>query len=617
MAALHALYENRFNKLINNKALLYNELKTTNKVPELGNVIVKLDKLGYNFKDAEYNKILSCLLHSNGYILKSYTLMRQNLKDNILEIVFKKFNPSVSQINKLLSIYNGNKGPCYMSWASILIKNGYKFNEQHREKLLEIGFNVLELYDGIVVQEAEMKKVLKSISNMGPYKKGFDYTNKIKTIMDCNKSLINSDMLNYVLSLYKKPCSKIYNDLVKLIVEMPVGPNHETTNIIIKKNITHYDILTLLIDQGLCISNELINYFSKQQETFELVIKLISSKEMLTVDILNNMLRKNQFSSNYNEFVEMIQRFGQYDDLFDRAFDHELSMVNVFIVFTYYGVVPNSETLEIACLNRYIDIIDECTTKYKIVPDKNILDNVLLKLDIYDEGEIEYSDDNFPDEDSEKCISEEYSDEECNIKNTNLCETSTVIGKILCYKIVPDSHSLNNLLLSSYSPKSAMIELLIKYGLFLSLSDVIKITKNQIAIENLERFDIKYDNVLFFWCHMYNFFPNIYIQKFRESGLINSKYLELRLLCREKSLTPKKLVDYLNQNNIKIDGYSLEMAAHCNEKIAQYMLKELNCFPTPNICYWLYSGKKDHHLLDKIISLGHITDEVLSKAIQN
>ena len=231
-----ALYESKLNTLLNKKSLLYNELKSTLvNVPELCNTIVKLDKLGYMFKDSEYDKILSSLLYFKGHILKREYVVRSNLRNTIVKIVFKKFNPSALQIDKILNVYDDHNRHSTMAWAYILIDNGYKFNENHRLKLLEIGFDIFELYNGVAVQEFEIKKILEHMSKMSPCR-GVDYTHKIKNIIDCNKSLITSDSLNHVLSLYRKPLPNIYINCVRLIITM-VNPDHETSNIIIEKNI--------------------------------------------------------------------------------------------------------------------------------------------------------------------------------------------------------------------------------------------------------------------------------------------------------------------------------------------------------------------------------------------
>ena len=126
--------------------------------------------------------------------------------------------------------------------------------------------------------------------------------------------------------------------------------------------------------------------------------------------------------------------------------------LDIFKFFTKLGILPNELTFEIACINNYNLVFDECISKYKFIPNKNTLDKVLS-----------------------------------NYNN----KSNEIIHKILCYKIIPDKESLDCLLKSHCNID--IIEILIKFGLILTFNDIIKLLKVNLIINNLERFNISYD----------------------------------------------------------------------------------------------------------------------------
>jgi predicted nucleotidyltransferase len=187
----------------------------------------------------------------------------------------------------------------------------------------------------------------------------------------------------------------------------------------------------------------------------------------------------------------------------------------------------------------------------------------------------------------------------------------------LCYRIIPDEKSLGFVIMSEChnKKKKNIIELLIKYGLALTFEDIKKLLEVEIVIENLERFGIPYDGNLYFWCHIYNFFPEVYMTKFS----LDSKILELRNLCRNPKTKKNMLDSFLLKNSLKLDGYCLEMCCRYNKILSEYILYSLKCKPTLNIFYNLFKSDNDDHyeLLKHIISNYNVNDTYLSQSVQD
>ena len=71
-----------------------------------------------------------------------------------------------------------------------------------------------------------------------------------------------------------------------------------------------------------------------------------------------------------------------------------------------------------------------------------------------------------------------------------------------------------------------------------------------IYLENLERFGILYDEDLYFECFVNNYYPRYYVDKFN----IDSNVINMRLF----KWSWKELCNFINTNNLKLDGYAID-----------------------------------------------------------
>ena len=581
-------YEDRLKEYFKNKKMLYEELKgNNNKKTKFCRSIIRLNDLGYTFTIDDFNNFLNCAYYYKGYSLIQKYAGNNTFREKIIDIMFNKFNPSDHQFDKIISFYKEGqfRNQSYF-WIDILINKGYQFNETQKKKILKIEYNDLaKLYANSIISIDDLTNILEIIFKI-KYSLNEKNQKFIGQLISFNSKNYQNDFMNYLLKISSSNKCKKKRELIKLFLKY-LKPNQETNLIIIENKILDYDILYSIFNQGFEPTYELMEYFSKNEDTHEFIFYMKKCNLNFSTNILNNMINENLYftiSPKY-EFLNIINyetlnkkittkefliNLGYSDFIVnDCIIDNSL---NIFNFFTKFDIIPNELTLSICSVNNYDSVFDDCTTKYKLIPNKNILDKVLS----------------------------EYFNQ------------TKIILKILCYKIIPDEDSFNILLKNSHC-NIETYEILIKFGLMLTFNNIIKLLKIGVSINNLERFNILYDNNLYFWCHIYDIFPEEYMNKFN----INKKVLDLRKLCRNPKTKKENLDLFLSNNNIKLDGYCLEMSAKSSNELFEYMFLELKCKLTSNICYWLLDYFINDGMIEQLIEINKIDDNSLSKSIQS
>jgi hypothetical protein len=169
---------------------------------------------------------------------------------------------------------------------------------------------------------------------------------------------------------------------------------------------------------------------------------------------------------------------------------------------------------------------------------------------------------------------------------TGLTANTTLIQSILNFKIIPDTNTLKNINLfpSKHYPSNQILELLIKYGLIVTLDDIGYMLYHQYVLTNLERFNIPYDKELYFVCSQYDFFPDEYQDKFT----IDKNILHLHKMCKTNSFD--EIVTFMKDNNLKLDKFCMEFLLD-NSDTFDKILEKYKCMPH------IYSMYKHHHKL--------------------
>jgi hypothetical protein len=163
-----------------------------------------------------------------------------------------------------------------------------------------------------------------------------------------------------------------------------------------------------------------------------------------------------------------------------------------------------------------------------------------------------------------------------------------MITDILQYKVVPDLIEFN-CIIEEFHWRSDVFDLLVKYGLQITINELKTAFINNICIGELERFGIEYDENLYYLCHIHNFFPADYIKNFK----IDKNVLALRLLCRTQ-VSISKIMSFTKKNNVKLDRYCMEHVACYNPKMLFHMIEVLKLKPTMALFYWSNYNKKDN-----------------------
>jgi hypothetical protein len=316
-----------------------------------------------------------------------------------------------------------------------------------------------------------------------------------------------------------------------------------TTNIIILLDATfknynnQSDILHFITDRNITIRTDIIEYVAEKFgysdvlityifdyilcENPEFIYSLVEKGFNLTTDILNKLLRmcSDKKMKYYNDGITM-----------------EISLIQLFDI---YKLKPNTETLNIMCEKQDHNNINILINIHNVIPEKETLDI---------------------------CV-----------KTSNIA----LINKMINYKIIPDSKTLMEINKgNSHNEKNEIVELLIAHGLYVNSNDVEYSLSRDFYIENLERFDIKYDENLYFTCYINNNWPDEYMKKFT----IDKKILEMHALCKNKKITKDKLILFLTKSNLRLDRFAIDNLIFYT-KLAHQIIYIYGCVPSVITAY--------------------------------
>ena len=568
-------YVDSLKDIYKDKGSLYKETRwrhqNNNNGDNFTDVHIQLIDLGYDFTRSDFDNFVSCLTHGKkkavvssrygydgGFIAKI---------TRISKVLFTKYTPTDKQLKALFACYNTNCQQQSYEWIDTLIQKGYVFSDFHKPIISSIGYDVTKLLNGNISYD-DLLKAIKAVINNSTHIDSF------KKVLNLFTDTIPENILNYVLETAKNDMSAsnwYYNiqepilfKILDLLIERGGKFDNETNTVLINNNCNRILIYQGLFKRGFIPNEELIKYlFLNPATMIEIILYLKKFEYKFTTANMNNILNSIYYfvgpssngpyglTTNSNQIMNYLIGIGYNDKIIGAAMETPNGQTNVCINLYKFmielGVKPDISTLNIACTRAYYQIFDEGTTKYKFVPTKEILDNCLAKG-----------------------------------------QTSEMISKILCYKIVPDSKSFTAWL---HSPSREIFELLVKFGLTITFNDLVNALNTQINIENLERFGIEHDENLYYHCYMNNFFPQEYLKKFT----IDKNILELRNMCRVNTTTKEKLIEYIKENNVILDRYCYDHACAKNRSLVNYFDDELKCEPTLGSFYWLTcdSGNKN------------------------
>ncbi len=264
----------------------------------------------------------------------------------------------------------------------------------------------------------------------------------------------------------------------------------------------------------------------------------------------------------------------------------ESSKIDIFELFELFNLKPNIDTMDILIDAKYFSTLNAIFTRKHVPIDKILLDKIIRTCDI------------------------------------------DLIKKILEYKIAPDDETfrifINSNKESIYSSGKdfyfrdiintiLIVELFIRYGLQIKIHHVVELLSIHKPLEKLERFDILYDENLYFLCYVYEHFPQEYMEKFT----IDSNVLQIRKINEKRTKNPIKMMEFIKTNNLKIDKYIVSAIFSNDLPLSTELITKYNILPdlltmyrsTPQYAQLEYTNKFE--ICNKIIEKNNITKDFM------
>jgi len=539
-------YIDSLNNYYKVKSSFYDLSRLNNTITKPSDLIVELNKLNYNFTQQDFTKFLvnATYQKKNGYLNQKPQFETNNWEEGI-KIMFTKCTPNEKQFDHLISCHHINGYWNKFVWIDALVARKYNFSDNQKLQLAKVGYDMGKLYTNTTVTLEELTSLVTSVIS-----KKSDITT-LKNIVNKNTLTYTNDFIEQLLSQYPK---QNYNNDYKYFASIldiffndkAIQITNELNNILIKVK-ADYNAINYFISKNIIPNNELMEYCSKTTNCGALIFYMHKKYNLpITAEIFNKLFsqQNNYIGSNIAYLVSI----GYEKELAEKYEIKNLYgnyTLNFIPLMTHLNVIPNEDTFNISCEQHKQDLFEYCIN-HKMIPSKKHLKLALSKTST--DADLQF------------------------------------INKLLCYKIIPDSDCLVFLISNQYYPEKskAVINLLMKFGYKPSSDDVKLFMKHNIHLENLENLGIKFDDNFYYLSHIHNNWT--YDKNFK---LKNDKILGLRQLCRNRVTTKDQVKEYMNTNNIKLDGYCFEHALSNNTYLADWMVNELKCEPTITSHYWV------------------------------
>ncbi len=539
------------------------------------------------------------------------------------------------------------------SWLDVLIAKGYVLDDETTKSLVSVGYNITKLYSNKVVTVANIEQMLLNIfpGDLDVIKKLIE-NNKLQPseqclinaisalheihYLDIEDVVVDEDKVTKNARMDKRAKAKGYK--AKKAVD-PIKPQN--------KDMNSYAFLKFLLDSGAVVTMNVIkiliekSYSLKLLELFlkygykptkaDVMVTIKYNKKIFMlylielhvapdVEILNYYikLRANDY---YADTFKLLVDFGVKSDIIVKYVNgveaDENSLADAYLSYGDYEeekeeLVSEDSGSEDTGMDKKIPfkqqkaqqfIKNMCTVVIHYLLDKNVQPDITTLINLLKKDCSVYliksiiKKNVIPDKECLDTIL-------CNHGDTNWIK---LVKFILDYKIVPDRNSLLQLLsgkiVSLRKCINEILELLISYGLHINMEDLEKIMSKKLFVPNLERFNINYDEHLYFMCHKNRHFPEEYTKKFATN--IDSNILKLRSMCN--SYLNAQFFGFMEINNLKLDNYCLEnmcLFDH-NKPVAYSLMTDSGCVPTMRSVVWFsikggVVNKKTKRLLEML-----------------
>jgi hypothetical protein len=367
-----------------------------------------------------------------------------------------------------------------------------------------------------------------------------------------NKADINIEKLELIAS---KVASSDYIKFKKIILKHKIKPT--TTCLINCVNNFHWEkwgtsygnnmkFVKMLLDNGVDVDENCLYRVLKKTSDFDIFKEIINN---ITMSFDN-------FSVEFVDFMCSKNLLQHITYLIDNGLTPTIDILNTCIqcsnsktqnhsfynFIINYGIIPNIDTLIQAYKDLNLEMVNDIITKFKVYPNISCL-NIVLR---------------------------------CHSHATDY------ISHVLDYKVMPDKSSFDAIKNTHNMNKN--LEILINFGLKVTYKMVDETLIIRKPLDNLIRFDIPYDEKLYYMCYKNKFFPSTYMNKFT----IDKNVLKLRdvfftcingLTVDTKTLI--NMLEFILDNNIKPDRYCIDaLVRYKNSIVWDFFIDDLNLQPT-------------------------------------
>lgn len=531
----------QLNKMLSAHATLAKEaLIFPNNTP-LINMLIELVNENYIFNQQQFNNFIKQIcVSSNGNDCFIQSLREEH--QTIIKYMLIHYTLTEVQFIKICDTLLLRNCNCPTYWIDILFFQKYNFTIMGYDYLNRLNYKYvpmqyyLELHNNTIYSAC--LHIMASSNN-----KKFKYC--LKLIED-NKKPFDIEHFKIILCcLSRHKNIKNKHDELKLLLDALFINVNDATEIfdqIIEHQITSlyalYTTLLMYIVNRFVCNDVFIKYLCDNvvpQYPEYLMMLMREGNFRPDVNVLNGIIDKNScewFFVNNKEDYEKLDISTQL--LVDGKFG-SCSKIKMLDLYDLFKVEPTITSLNIICKKYSIEEIDMMIDKYKLIPEKETLDICITTL-------------NFD-----------------------------LINKILNYKVIPDDKTFYKLNDCEFLDCGCVkiIELLVSHGLWIQYEHIEFLLSHGFGLSNLERFDIKYDERLYFTCYLYNFWPEEYKIKFT----IDKNVLGMHYLCINKKLTYEKLIKYLKTYDLKLDYYAIDFLFFNNSHICDYVMEKFKCIP--------------------------------------
>jgi hypothetical protein len=623
--------------LLNDYSQLYEEYKDNkNNVPNdnrLTTLVLELYELKYTFTQNDYHLLNNQFTYNERDVTGANFLFNSEHPDHkkLIKIVFDNIILRDYSIYYLLSISAHNN----YGWLDSLLARNYIFTTKTMNYILKISnrrrhncdiklyindkiektdelnnsaitYLVWKLNSSEKIQEILFNKIINYIKTIPPLDLYY-FDLVVSCIKHCPKinymcyELLIITIFNNIIQEPSNNC-KIYDIICKKYL------NYTYLSKLVIDNIYKEEFVEILLNKNIFKNN--INLL------FDCVIKY---NYIVTIDFVNKLLLKTEICKgliNTKSCNINIQFNIDSGDLIQITNNSKINSDKIYVV-DLFDVIPNDDTFKIALNKGYTDTVIKLINNHKFIINSTTLNeamkskNIDLITYILQHGIVPTKDNLY------NLIT--IPDNKNVIYNDKLHNRYKIRRRrrLISNKYRRNKNSkINNIKIQKQSNIINIVELLITYGLNIDLDCVSLLLSVSEDLLNLERFNIEYDEGLYFICYVNDHYPKEYMEKF----IMDKNILKMRRHTYNESINT--ITNLFKTINVTFDMYVLDRIMSLNNRLFMVLTKNNNCYPCIatmyklSLCQKIYDRVKYRYnckLFRQFVDKNNITKDMMCK----